>query len=308
MGNTHSYLKTIRGPISVSHCVGDKEIYLFGDNHDGDKTSCNKAYSIVEVIEMIISCNLNVKIDLFLEIMYLNDFIFEGIGKKINEFPNPDNNYLGQLRNYFKDCVYSKNITCSNKWSNLRFHGIDIRRLLPSKKWYSIENDKTSAERITKQNYTQEEKKKIDEYFTSEKDHFKVKCQVKNITNKNIAILLNRYIFDKFKKETRYLMKLVLIMDHYTLGRMLRNFGNYESKYIIVYAGDKHIQSYKDFFKYVLMYETRSNSSIYRCVDVGKFNLPLFTTNTTSGNMSDKNWEEYKKSKSVYLEIIKNSN
>jgi hypothetical protein len=270
-------LSRIKGPVSVCHCIGDKELFLFGDNHDGDKTStCVNSTPVTNIIDMILKNNPDKKIDLFVEIMYFNDYIYNAIDGDLREFPNPNNSYIGQVRNHFKDCIFSKNGLCIKTWPNIRFHGIDIRRLLPGKKWYSDTNHKIMSERRVNQNYTDVEEKKIDGYFTDINDYFKVQKQIKFIKNKSIAMLLNKYIYDIFIKENNYFMKLAIIMDHYTLARIMRNFENYESKYIIVYAGDIHIQRFYKFFKHTMAYKTKRRTNLDRCVNVSGLGLPYF--------------------------------
>lgn len=83
-------------------------------------------------------------------------------------------------------------------------------------------------------------------------------------------------------------------MDAYTIARLFRNYENPKSgrekaekaKYIMVYAGDAHIDNYLDFFneynsKFGVSSETQEAVSNfqeidYQCIDLAKFSLPFF--------------------------------
>jgi hypothetical protein len=81
----------------------------------------------------------------------------------------------------------------------------------------------------------------------------------------------------QIKQKVEVILKLAdLLMDVYTLGRMLKMMTTYSSKNLIVYAGGYHVETYRDFFnKNLGLNCVIAPKKGPRCLDLTNLNIEL---------------------------------
>lgn len=289
----------------------DKEIILFGDfhiNHPGVCTNISNALPPYKIIDLIIKYNPAVTIDFFFEQMLIRqqDLKTKFFGATEYISWSPYQTDLTDIFFYFRSCFFSN---CKKYWNNLRIHSIDIRK---QKMYISIMKLLSGLSVPSKE--------LIDELYPIVSDTkkmreiFKIDKQLNKITDKNMREHLEKYakkIIDENLKKINEIktnvsecinyifVRFLIYMDIYNLGRIFRSFDNYNSKYIIIFAGGLHILNY---IKFIDIIKDQNDIKIEAgkylpdevrlpnidevdkfidhnyCTDISKMNLPLLET------------------------------
>lgn len=176
-------------------------------------------------------------------------FIETGFYMNTKDFKSGDT-YMSDLLGYYIDCynphsdptkLFERDESCDHKYPNVRFHLIDLRRIIAviaGNKFFNID---TLISSIFHNN--DEESIKIQFFIKS----FLMKQigKIKNVIVKNK--IFEMYVdFFKNKLSKNYLMDL---MDIYLLSRLFRTYEINPIKNVIIYSGADHMLNYERFFK-----------------------------------------------------------
>ena len=336
-------LKYISGPTNVTHYkIADKEIYLFGENHIPvnlcEPTQANTV-EIPTIFDLIIKANPQVTIDFFVEKQDKRNPIFNYMsdaGDGILPLP------LTLTRSFFSACSLNRNL-CKRYWPNLRLHGIDVRStnnilLMSFSQFFQVGPvgnmkipggigllEKLYGKFLDKKymfkNY------KIDNQIDGVVD-IVIKNKIMTYANEELDKKIEKY--NKNKIAINMFELIAFYVDIYTLGRIFRTFGEYNSKYIIIYVGDEHriclhnflktldnkFTSYGDTEKLLkFINDIRSGvvsrptielikNNIIQCVDIQKSNIPLFeTAPIMTGNFANMYNNALKSNKKTLLDL-----
>ncbi len=336
-----SAIDYVQGPVSIEHWLVTgpnglhKEIFMFGDLHVPISTLTQQCapdtpniVSVPDIFKVIVQSNPHITVDFFIE-----DF------RGSEEFTR-DDVYLSATRKAFQPCLNKD--ACHKLYPNLRYHYIDIRHFsadrpitIDMKNIVHVASGNYSDEHIdplfayigtlhSGLGVLQERIQKA----------FKIAKQLDAIPNESVAELLyahmvnhltvfnnlftNHYVaqqaFFPFlpiaQKRTVLtglaailLSKFAAYMDTYTMARMFRTFGAYESRYIMLYVGDMHRLSMSEMLGqlnalgnditakclhttipstlesvYTLAINLGNPTSTPTCLDVRGMNLPYFET------------------------------
>ncbi len=317
----------VDGPLNVSHYViggkDPKEFYIFGDTHATHRqcTQSQNTVPIPKIFDLIIKANPQVTVDFFIENSY-SQHIFQSLLEWRNiavlSFQNKQGGGtmaidLFNTHTFFKNCDVSRAL-CARSWPNLRYHGIDIRktkvlddvilfvtRQVSKVDLYRFENTYLDGDERWKMNKEIEGivdidmRNKVSKYINDLLAHnayeYAIARDVRDMDRPNDDDRRMRL------RITLMFMRLSFIMDGYTLGRMFRSFGGYSSKYIIMYAGEYHCKTVRDFLdslsptnvikcgEYVQSHVMDPNlldSVKSQCVNTSTLQLPVFTTAPTT--------------------------
>ena len=246
-------IKFIYGPCTFFHFkYGKRNIYLFGESHlsltrskiDTHMTNSN-TIMFSSFIESLITQNINKTYDVMFESLYFiekDDIVNydpNNFGTILTKSTSPA---ITLLSRQFANCIrpISRKRFCSYK--NLRLHYIDFRN---SK--IGLATKKTSTE-------------KFRDLVNKMVNSGKVPKQINSIKNRSVVSSLKTFIDDKLNPANIHRSKEreSLVMDIYTLGRLIRDFDKTvdkdntafrgTSENVIVYAGAIHINTMVEFF------------------------------------------------------------
>ncbi len=298
----------VNGPVSVSYHKSNKynkEIYIFGENHDvvnNEKCLDNGGVNVPEIYDVILKCNSNKIIDFFVEDFHYKS---EKLDTKFGRFDGEYTKNIYSVREYFTDCVINKE-KCKKLWKNLRYHSIDRR--------FSNDSDNLIYElniRFYKLFYTDKYSLSFirDEINNTFKNFDLNNCvkiikQLKNIKSKKVRDTIYKFCITELHElnirlidannmsHHNHLLQtlrvyyyifldlLCILVDVYTLARIFRSFGDYNSKYILIHVGNFHAFNYRRLLKTLRFSEILCKSveeSTHFCVDTTQLNLPYFT-------------------------------
>jgi hypothetical protein len=309
--DTTSSKRYVNGPSNITHYkLRDKEIYMFGEfhfpvNHCDPKLK--NTIGIPIIFDYIIKSNPQIKIDFFFEKQDRpNPFINYAMDVNDSIIPMP----ILITRGFFSAC--STRLGCELYWPNLRMHGIDVRQTNDFLLSFLMNFLGSPGTKITGGTGLMEKlyAKFLDPVRIFEE--YKINDQINGITDDKLKAEILTYAGNELNKkienynQTNYAMDMFDIMafyvDIYAIARIFRTFGEYDSKYIMIYVGDQHrymidkflnslkpkIEKYGDLKKPLEFLDKLRKGEITdyaaefktipQCVNIMNSNLPFFDT------------------------------
>jgi len=221
--------------------LAGSNIYIFGEDHRLPQF-CPPENSVF-IDGLVSSVADEKKTEMF-------DFFYESEFPKLGVPPLKRDSDITNIINYkYARCIALQNRNCIHQ--NLRVHYIDFRQYDTTQELNTLINYLYST--IHFFNFSQTKLKTLITLIIQRFSHAKLRKQFENIANPKIKDFLigeNENIIKFLKARLSTTIKInqinilrkqiSFLLDFYTLGRMLRNFGTYKAKNIIFYGGYMH--------------------------------------------------------------------
>jgi hypothetical protein len=251
MANAEVQKVLVSGPASYSilsykdkHGYNDLIVHNFGDTHVLHTECKDSSKRIQEVMDDTFKYyqehHPDEKIDVFIETGYYMN-TKDSKSTKI---------YIHDLSWYYSDCynphsdptkLFERDESCDHKYPNVRFHLIDLRRIIAviaGNKFFNIDTLTSSI------------------FHNNDEESIKIQFFIKSFLMKQIGKIKNVIVKNKifemyvdFFKNKLSDDSLIKLMDIYLLSRLFRTYEIYPIKNVIIYSGASHTLNYDRFFK-----------------------------------------------------------